>query len=129
MKHFGEHLTIDGYGGSLELLSDESLVLKTLQELPKILSMHPLSAAQVFKAEGNDKKDPGGWSGYVIIMESHISLHTFPKRGFLSADVYTCQNGLDTETIIEYFKKSFMLKEAETNFLRRGISYPESNIY
>jgi S-adenosylmethionine decarboxylase len=92
MKHFGEHLTIDGYGGSLERLSDKSIVLKTLQELPRILSMHALSDAQVFEAKGNEKKDPGGWSGYVIIMESHISLHTFPKRGFLSADVYTCQN-------------------------------------
>ncbi len=129
MNHFGEHLTIDGYNGSLESLNNKDLVLGALQELPDILGMHTLSKAQVFEAEGNEKKDPGGWSGYVIIMESHISLHTFPKRGFLSADVYTCQNGLDTETIVEYFKKSFLLKEVETHFLIRGSKYPENNIY
>ena len=93
-----------------------------------MLKMHPLSQPQVFFAPANDVKDPGGWSGYVIIAESHISIHTFPKRRFISADVYTCQNGLDTKNIEEYFSRKFDLTSIESNFILRGKKYPDVNI-
>lgn len=86
-EHFGEHLTLDGYGGDTERLNDERLVAEFLEELPRSIQMHPLTAPTVVYAPGNGAKDPGGWSGFVIIEESHISIHTFPKRGFLSADI------------------------------------------
>ena len=73
--------------------------------------------------------DPGGLSGYVLIAESHISIHTFPLRGFVSADVYTCQNSLDTERICQYFAKAFGLQDLEINLVRRGTRYPQRNIY
>ena len=78
-------------------------------------------------AEGNDKKDPGGFSGFVMIIESHISIHTFPARGFVSADVYTCQNGLDTDLIAAYLKEAFDLQDIEQNFIIRGTKYPSTN--
>ena len=127
--HFGEHITIDGYGGDANKLNNEKLVLGCVKELPKILGMHTLSEPMVLLAPENDVKDPGGWSGFVIIAESHISLHTFPRRGFVSADVYTCKNGMDQQTIIDYFKKTFDLKETEVNFIKRGMKYPQGNIY
>ncbi|MEO8637814.1 MAG: S-adenosylmethionine decarboxylase [Candidatus Taylorbacteria bacterium] len=128
-EHFGEHLTIDGYGGSRELLNSKDLVLGSLSAIPKLLKMEVLSEPQVFFAPENDVKDPGGWSGFVIIAESHVSIHTFPKRGFISADVYTCKNGLEKKIIEDYFKKTFELKDLETNFLIRGKKYPPENIY
>ena len=91
--------------------------------------MHPLSKPHVVFAPGNDKKDPGGWSGFILIQESHISLHTFPRRGFISADVYTCQNGLDKSKVCNYFVKKFDLKKTEVNFIIRGTEYPNENIY
>ncbi len=126
--HFGEHLTIDGYGGNSAQLNDEALVLLCLNELPERLGMNKLSDASVFFAPGNHEKDPGGWSGFVVIAESHISIHTFPKRGFVSIDVYTCKNGLDTEFVKNYFKEKFELEELETNLLKRGTKYPVNNI-
>ncbi len=127
-QHFGEHITLDGYGGSAELLNDEALVKRLLNELPKELGMNALIEPLVVFAPENDLKDPGGWSGFVIIAESHISIHTFPKRGFISADVYTCQNGLDQEKIKRYFIDLFDLKDLEVNFVIRGTKYPEKNI-
>lgn len=127
-EHFGEHLTVDGYGGDKNLLNDEKLVVKVLEELPKRLGMKTLYGPQVVNAPDNGAKDPGGWSGFVIIADSHVSIHTFPRRGFLSADVYSCKNGLDTTAIIEYFKAKFRLRETETNFIKRGTKYPEKNI-
>ena len=125
--HFGEHVTIDGYGGDEAKLASRELVLEALNELPEKLDMKKLSTPEVYFAQGNDGKDPGGWSGFVVIEESHISIHNFPQRGFLTADVYTCQNGLDRDTIREYFREKFDLKEIEENFIVRGTRYPKEN--
>jgi S-adenosylmethionine decarboxylase len=123
--HFGEHVTIDGYGGSEEKLNNKELVLECLNELPQKLEMNKLSEPVVFFAPGNDKKDPGGWSGFVVIEESHVSIHTFPAKGFVSADVYTCKNGMDIGLILDFFKSKFDLKEIESNFIKRGLKYSE----
>lgn len=127
--HFGEHITVDGYGGDERLLNDKDLILSCLNELPNELEMSQLAKPEVYFAPGNDKKDPGGWSGFVVIAESHISIHTFPKRGFISADVYTCRNGLDIEFVSNFFKKKFILEDIELNFVKRGTRYPVNNIY
>jgi S-adenosylmethionine decarboxylase len=122
-NHFGEHMTIDGYGGNKVLLNDKDLVLNILAELPTLLGMHILKAPEVVFAPAISPKDQGGWSGFVIISESHISIHTFPQRQFISIDVYTCQNDLDKPKIENYFKEKFELKELETNFIIRGKKY------
>ena len=127
--HFGEHLTLDGYGGTEALLRSRQLILDCLNNLPGLLHMDKLADPVIYEAEGNEIKDPGGWTGFVVIAESHISIHTFPKRGFVSIDVYTCKNGMDTNFIIEFFRNAFGLKDTETNFLKRGTKYPALNIY
>jgi len=126
--HFGEHLTIDGYGGDKDLLDSQELVLSCLNDLPKILSMNTLAKPEVYFAPANEIKDPGGWTGFVVIAESHISIHTFPLRQFVSIDVYTCKNGMDKEFIQNYFKEKFKLPELEVNFLKRGTRYPAKNL-
>jgi S-adenosylmethionine decarboxylase len=122
-NHFGEHLMLDGYGGSHDALNDKSLVLKILKDLPEKLGMKLLSEPVVYFAEPNHIKDPGGWSGVVVIAESHLSIHTFPEKGFITADVYTCRNGMDTAYIIDYFTQAYILKDTEINFVKRGLKY------
>lgn len=125
---FGEHLTIDGYGGCPMKLNNRDIVHQSLNDLPELLGMTKLAAPQVYFAPGNNTKDPGGWSGFVIIAESHISIHTFPGRKFVSIDVYSCRNGMDCAFIQSFFKEKFDLKELETNFINRGTRYPVRNI-
>ncbi len=125
--HFGEHITIDGYDGDPDLLNNEDLIVHAVSELASLLGMHPLSEIKILAAPDNQIKDPGGWSAFLVIAESHISIHTFPRRRFVSADVYTCQNGLDVEFVVNYFIKKFGLGEVEKNFIKRGLKYPEHN--
>lgn len=126
--HFGEHVTIDGYGGDYDRLNSEEAVLSALSELCAELRMRPIMKPIVLSAPDNHIKDPGGWSGFVMIAESHISIHTFPKRRFVSADVYTCQNGMDQEYVVEFFKKKFKLEDVEMHFIKRGTRYPDKNL-
>lgn len=128
MSNFGEHVTLDGYNGDYDLLNSKDVVKIALVDLVNELGMHILGGPEVYFAQGNDKKDPGGWSGFVVIEESHISMHTFPARGFISADVYTCQNGLDVEKIKSFFQTTFGIKNEEVNFIKRGTRYPEVNL-
>ncbi|MDQ5889882.1 MAG: S-adenosylmethionine decarboxylase proenzyme, partial [Patescibacteria group bacterium] len=46
----------------------------------------------------------------------------------VSADVYTCKNGMDVEPIENFFRDKFSLADIETNFIKRGTRYPVENI-
>lgn len=122
--NFGEHLIIDGYGGNFKKLNDKKLVVKCLEDLPKKVGMNILGKPQIYKADDNGIKDAGGWSGFVVVAESHISVHTFPHRQFVSIDVYTCREGINRKFIVDYFRKKFCLQDIETHFIRRGTKYP-----
>lgn len=131
--HFGDHFMLDGVGGSKEKLNSKELVLECLRDLPAKLSMHLLSKPEVYFAapDPDNTKDPsGGWTGMVVIKESHISIHTFPARRFVTIDVYTCKNGMDTDFIRQYFVDVFELdpKKTETYFIERGKNYPLEDI-
>lgn len=128
MTHFGEHVTLDGYNGDFDLLNSEEVVTKALKEMPGEMGMTILGGPVVYFAKGNDLKDPGGWSGFVVIEESHISIHTFPARGFISTDVYTCKNGMDQQKIVQFFRDRFGIKDEEVNFIKRGTRYPLDNL-
>lgn len=125
---FGVHITLDGYNGCPARLSDFDHIKQCLSELPTQLGMHKLVEPTVLEVGELSLKDPGGITGFVLIAESHISIHTFPRRGFLSADVYTCQGTLKKQWIRSFFARSFGLKDIETNYLIRGSCYPKSNI-
>lgn len=126
--NFGEHFMLDGYDGDETKLNNKDLVLSCLNDLVFKLGMHKLAEPTLLFAPGNNEKDPGGWSAFVVIEESHISIHTFPKRGFLSMDAYSCKNGMDTDLIKNCVTEAFGLKDSETNFVKRGTRYPEMNL-
>ena len=127
-ENFGEHFMLDGYYGSKEKLNNKELVLNCINDLVEKLGMSKLAEPTILFAPGTLKKDPGGWSGFVVINESHISIHTFPERRFISVDAYTCKNGMDTNMIKEHIINTFELKDSETNFVKRGTKYPVENI-
>lgn len=122
---FGTHLMLDCYKGKKAPLSNMELCFKILSEIPDILSMKKITTPYVIKVEGNQKKDPGGFSGFVIIAQSHVSIHTFPAKGFASIDVYTCQGEISTKKIKDYLKKHFGFAEFEINKVHRGLKYSQ----
>ncbi len=126
--HFGEHFTLDGYRGEPARLADGELVREALTELCSLIGMHPLAPPLVVSAPDNALKDPGGWSGVLLIAESHITLHTFPRRRFLTSDVYSCREGMDLEAIAGFLTRRFRLQASETHFRIRGTRYPAQNL-
>jgi len=134
MKHiettqFGTHYILDGYGANPEILKDTTSLKAMLTTLVTEMHMHAISDTIVVEVGEKNTKDPGGVSGFVMIAESHISFHTFPKRGFVTIDVYTCQNDLDTDTLTQKFTENFSLKDIDVQVIKRGTKYPTENLY
>jgi len=126
---FGTHYILDGYGADPEVLKDKVFLKEMLTTLVAEMHMHAISDPVVVEVGEKNTKDPGGVSGFVMIAESHISFHTFPMRGFVTIDVYTCQNDLDTETLTKKFTESFSLKDVDAQVIKRGTRYPTENVY
>ena len=126
---FGVHYMLDGYGTDPELLKDVPKLKKILDDVPVAMGMHTISEPQVVEVGEKNRKDPGGVSGFVLIAESHISFHTFPKRGFITIDVYTCQDKLDTTRLTKEFCAAFKLKDHDEIIVKRGTKYPVENIF
>src|ERR1041384_117208 len=76
----------------------------------------------VFKYSGLKPED-WGLSGFVLIAESHISIHTFPEKQYLNIDVFSCKE-FDAQTAIDHMKQSFGITEVATRVLERGLEYP-----
>ena len=125
---FGVHLLFDGYGCNPEKLADQEHLTKLLKELPVKMGMHTISPEIVIEVGEQNEKDPGGISGFVMFAESHISFHTFPKRRFVTADFYTCQDTLDSDSLVEYLAQAFDTNDFDTQIIDRGTRYPSENV-
>ena len=121
---FGVHLMLDCYLADPNRLSDESMLSSMLMELVSKLGMHAIHSPVVLEVGPMNRKDPGGLSGFVLIAESHISFHTFPKRRFVTVDVYTCQGSLPEKALVEEFRRYFCFERHEIFVQRRGTRYP-----
>ena len=113
------HLIIDGHDSNPKILQNQSLISKFLEELPNKIGMTKLMDPQVNRYEGTNSQD-WGISGFVIIAESHISVHTFPKRKYINIDVFSCKN-FDVEKTISQVKSYFKLENVKFWTINRGI--------
>jgi S-adenosylmethionine decarboxylase len=127
-EQFGLHIMIDGYNAPRQLLANQVYLWSLLEDLPKLIGMHSIAEPQLVEVGELNPKDPGGLSGFVMIAESHISFHTFPARGFITMDLYTCQSGIDRDWVIDLLKTSFALKDADVFVQERGMRYPVENL-
>jgi S-adenosylmethionine decarboxylase len=116
------HVTIDGFGGDRQKLSDENLVRALLDRYPEEIGMTKIAPPHVCRYVG-EKPEDWGVSGFVLIAESHISIHTFPEHGYLWVDIFSCK-GFDARRPIDDIQKQFLIAEVRTRVLSRGLEFP-----
>ena len=124
MIGFGPHLMLDGYGCDKRKLQDLNLIYRILDELPDRIGMTKIMPPYVFKYSGVKPED-WGLSGFVLIAESHISIHTFPEKNFVSVDIFSCK-GFDSEFAETYLKDAFEMEKVECRVLDRGTEFPKN---
>ena len=115
------HLVVDGYGADPEKLKDTDLIYRFLDEYPDTIGMTKIVPPQVYTYHGQTPED-WGVSGFVVIAESHISIHTFPDRGYVNIDIFSCKE-FDPSSSLEDVKEAFSLPEVKVWTLERGLEY------
>ena len=115
------HLVVDGYGADPERLTDEDLLFAFLDEYPAVIGMTKMITPQVYTYRGKTAED-WGLSGFVLIAESHISVHTFPDRGYVNIDIFSCKE-FDSDVSLEDVKKTFGLSNVRVWTMDRGVEF------
>ena len=112
------HLMLELYGCNRQLLSDEKLIRRVLNEFPGQVGMEKVSPVYLSQIETSNPLD-AGLSGFVIIAQSHISLHAWPEYGEVDIDICSCKE-FSQENAIAFAKEMFKTDDVEMHFLIRG---------
>ena len=115
------HLVVDGYGADADKLKNEDLVFRFLNEYPDTIGMTKMIPPQVYTYHGKTPED-WGVSGFVLIAESHISVHTFPDRGYINIDIFSCKE-FDPATSLRDVEETFGLPQVRVWTLERGVEH------
>jgi S-adenosylmethionine decarboxylase len=112
----GLHLTMDG-------VTDEPVDRETVEgvllELPGMIGMSILAGPVVVRG----RPDNPGWTGFVVIDKSHISVHTFDEGNRISVDVFSCQP-FDADEVRGYVERKLKLTRLNIRLLTRTEAPP-----
>ena len=117
------HLVIDGYGADSAMLEDTKAIYRFLDEYPDAIGMTKITPPHVYTYVGQTPEDVGV-SGFVLIAESHISIHTFPRRKYVNIDVFSCKE-FDAQKALDDLQTRFSLKQVRSWTLERGLEYSD----
>jgi S-adenosylmethionine decarboxylase len=72
--------------------------------------------------------EPGGATGLVLLAESHLAVHTWPERQFVSIDLYVCNfsedNSAKASALFELLRELFQPEEIHAQTVARGAVRP-----
>ena len=115
---------LDLYGCPKDKLSDPSFLFNFLDSFPARIGMTKVATPYVFRYQGKNDQE-SGYSGVVLIAESHISIHTFPDKDHVFVDIFSCKQ-FDTGHVRAELIKEFGAISHEETLLNEGIEYPNN---
>ena len=62
------------------------------------------SHSKVLKIE-TQKFIPQGITGFALLAESHLSIHTWPEKGVAYCDIFTCGEHCEPQKAVEYLNE------------------------
>jgi S-adenosylmethionine decarboxylase len=113
----GLHLTMDGVAdGPVDGETIEGILL----ELPGRIGMSILAGPFVVRG----RPENPGWTGFVVIDKSHISVHTFDEGNRVSVDVFSCLP-FDAEEVRSYVERKLKLTRLNVRLVTRMEAPPK----
>lgn len=109
----GRHLLIDLHGGSSRL-DDLDYIQAACEDAARA------TGATILDCRFHHFGEGFGVSGVVILAESHLSVHSWPERGFAAFDVFVCGD-CDPNLAVPVLRERFAPSRVEvTHHLRGG---------
>ncbi len=121
---FGQHIMLDLRFCSQQRLGDLERCFAILDTLPTKIGMKKLAPPYVFHYKATAPNE-SGITGVTIIAESHITLHTFPHKGYAFADVFSCKP-FHSAPVVTLFKEALDCKECHVFTQERGRHFVSS---
>jgi S-adenosylmethionine decarboxylase len=110
---FGRHVMLDVWGVDFNKLNDLEGLRDWMCEAAKKCGATVLEVSC-------KKFYPHGVTVLVLLSESHLSIHTYPEKGFAGIDGYTCGDTVDPEIAINYLIEQLQPKESYCTRTIRG---------
>ena len=108
----GTHLIIDIVDGTR---LDEPEHIET-----SLIRAAEVAGATVLSLDFHIFTPNNGVSGVIVLAESHISIHTWPERGFAALDVFMCGDAQPMKTI-DVLKEAFSPRHVSLQEIKRGL--------
>ena len=109
----GTHTILDLYDCSAELLSQPATVERLLRTAAERMGATVVTTSF-------HHFSPLGVSGVVVIMESHLAIHTWPEHAYAAVDLFTCGT-LAQAAGVEYLTAAFGAQRHRLRTLHRGL--------
>jgi S-adenosylmethionine decarboxylase len=110
---FGRHCAVDAWGVNFDLINNAEFLKERMVEAAEACGATVLSVQY-------QQFDPQGATVLVLLSESHLSIHTYPEKGFAALDCYTCGETVDPEIAIRYLLDVLKPETAYPKLLKRG---------
>src|SRR6059058_5583763 len=116
------HVMLDLYGCNAKLLANEALLRQVLDEYPNRIGMEKASPVELRDIKTSNPLDYG-FSGFVIIATSHVSLHAWPPYGMVNLDIFSCED-FSVDDVVAFASTRFRTNNIEIHAVERATRSP-----
>lgn len=108
----GEHYICNFSGCDRQLLLDS-------EHCHALFSQTVRASGLTVVDEGLYKFSPHGFTSFLLLAESHASLHAWPEYGYCAIDIFTCNLNLDVMSLIEELRQMLGAEMVEVEKIAR----------
>ncbi|WP_099517999.1 adenosylmethionine decarboxylase [Paenibacillus sp. BIHB 4019] len=111
---YGRHVAMDAWGIAFEHLNAADLLSQQMVQAAEA------SGATILSVQA-EQFEPQGATVLVMLSESHMSIHTYPEKGFAALDCYTCGDTVDPHVAIQAMLVFLQPEETAEVKITRGM--------
>jgi len=112
-KSLGVHCILELHGCPAELLDDLVFIQRAIEQGSQAAHSSLLHIA-------SHKFSPQGVTAVGLLAESHLSIHTWPERGYAAVDIFTCGGHTQPERACDVLVQLFQPRSYNLMVLSRG---------
>ena len=95
-------------------------VIEEPKEIERILILAAEHARSTALRFSSHKFSPHGVTAFVLLAESHLSIHSWPEINYLAIDIFTCGDFSLPHRALEYLREVYQPKRIEIKEFKRG---------
>lgn len=94
--------------------------IQTKKELRHILLQSAKAAKSTVLGISMHAFSPRGITGFLLLSESHIALHSWPEVSYLAVDIFTCGTTSYPKLALQFLRERLKPKKVVMQEIRRG---------